>query len=136
MAPRAAQEVAAAFCAAAGVEPRGTSRRLQRALVDFGAEESFARAAGRVREHYGVTVATGRLRRHTLAHGARLSARAPRRPRPQPNYWSRSWTAASSPSSSRAPWAAIAGRANTCTGAKPAREGDAVTARYGATLAA
>jgi hypothetical protein len=65
------------FCASAGVEPRGTSRRLQRALVDFGAEESFARATERVGEHYGVAVATGRLRRHTLEHGARLSALAP-----------------------------------------------------------
>lgn len=63
------------------MEPRGTSRRLQRALVDFGAEESFARAAVRVREHYGVEVATGRLRRHTLAHGARLSAVAPPPPK-------------------------------------------------------
>jgi hypothetical protein len=69
------------FCAQAGVAPRGTSRRLQRALVDFGAEESFARAAGRVREHYGVRVATGRLRRHTLAHGARLSAQPSPPPR-------------------------------------------------------
>jgi hypothetical protein len=69
------------FCVQAGVEPRGTSRRLQRALVDFGAEESFARATARVREHYGVAVATGRLRRHTLAHGAQLSALAPPPPR-------------------------------------------------------
>lgn len=69
------------FCAQAGVAPRGTSRRLQRALVDLGAEESFARATARVREHYGVRVATGRLRRHTLAHGAQLSALTPPPPR-------------------------------------------------------
>ena len=56
------------------MEARGSSRRLQRALVDFGAEESFARAAQRVREHYGVAVATSRVRRHTLRHGAQLSA--------------------------------------------------------------
>jgi len=64
------------FCTRADVKARGTSRRLQRALVDFGAEESFARAVGRVREHYGVDVALGRLRRHTLVHGAQLSALA------------------------------------------------------------
>ena len=58
------------------MEPRGTSRRLQRVLVDFGAEESFTRATQRVREHYGVDVAWGRLRRHTLAHGAQLSVLA------------------------------------------------------------
>jgi len=62
------------FCERAGVRPRGSSRRLQRALVDFGAEESFARAARRVREHYGVSVATERVRQHTLAHGAQISA--------------------------------------------------------------
>lgn len=64
------------FCARAGVEPRGTSRRLQRVLVDFGAEESFTRATQRVCEHYGVDVAWGRLRRHTLAHGAQMSVLA------------------------------------------------------------
>lgn len=62
------------FCTRAAIKPRGTSRRLQRVLVDFGAEESFARAVLRVREHYGVDVAFARLRRHTLAHGARMSA--------------------------------------------------------------
>ncbi|MFM2016336.1 MAG: hypothetical protein RIQ51_1826, partial [Bacteroidota bacterium] len=56
------------FCTRAGVKARGTSRRLQRVLVDFGAEASFARAVVRVREHYGMDVALGRLRRHTLAH--------------------------------------------------------------------
>jgi hypothetical protein len=61
------------FCTRAAVAPRGTSRRLQRVLVDFGAEESFARAVQRVREHYGVDAAWGRLRRHTLAHGAQMS---------------------------------------------------------------
>ena len=60
----------------AGVEARGSSRRLQRVLVDFGAEESFARAAQRAREHYGVAVAVSRVRRHTLAHGAQMSALA------------------------------------------------------------
>ena len=62
------------FCVRAGVEARGSSRRLQRVLVDFGAEESFARATQRVREHYGLEVAQGRVRRHTLAHGAQMSA--------------------------------------------------------------
>ncbi len=44
-------------------------------LVDFGSEESFAAAASRVREHYGLDVAVGRVRRHSLEHGAALSAR-------------------------------------------------------------
>ena len=54
------------FCERAGVRPRGRSRRLQRALVDFGAEESFARAAVRVREHYGLDVAAEQVRQQTL----------------------------------------------------------------------
>jgi hypothetical protein len=62
------------FCVRAGVEPRGSSRRLQQVLVDFGAEESFARAAQRVGEHYAVEVAEGRVRQHTLTHGAQMSA--------------------------------------------------------------
>jgi hypothetical protein len=53
---------------------RGSSRRLQQVLVDFGAEESFARAAHRVQEHYGVGVAEGRVRQQTLTHGAQMSA--------------------------------------------------------------
>lgn len=55
---------------------RGSSRRLQQVLVDFGAEESFARAAHRVQEHYGVEVAEGRVRQQTLTHGAQMSALA------------------------------------------------------------
>lgn len=62
------------FCERAAVRPRGRSHRLQRALVDFGAEESFARAAVRVREHYGLDVAAEQVRQQTLTHGARISA--------------------------------------------------------------
>jgi hypothetical protein len=56
------------------VRPRGRSRRLQRALVDFGAEESFAHAAQRVREHYGLDVSAEAVRQDTLQHGAQISA--------------------------------------------------------------
>jgi hypothetical protein len=62
------------FCERSGSTPGGRSRRLQRALVDFGAEESFARTAQRVPEHYGLDVAASAVRRQTLAHGAQLSA--------------------------------------------------------------
>jgi hypothetical protein len=53
---------------------------LQRALVDFGAEESFARAAQRVREHYGLDVSAEAVRQHTLRHGAQISALTVRPP--------------------------------------------------------
>lgn len=69
------------FCERAAVLPRGRSRRLQRALVDFGAEESFARAAQRVLEHYGLDVHASAVRRHTLAHGAQISALKVARPK-------------------------------------------------------
>lgn len=42
--------------------------------MDFGSEESFGAAAKRVKEHYGLEVAVGRVRRHSLEHGAQLSA--------------------------------------------------------------
>ena len=57
------------FCQATGLQPRAMSRALQRALTDFGAEESFARAAARVQEHYGIEVGASRVRACTLKHG-------------------------------------------------------------------
>ena len=69
------------FLARTGLAARGTSRRLQRVLADFGAEESFARAAERVGEHHGVVVAVSRLRRQTLRHGAQMGAMEMPRPR-------------------------------------------------------
>lgn len=57
------------FCNSAGVRNREYSRRLQRVLVDFGAEHSFAQAAQRVREHYSIEVPIEAIRQHTLRHG-------------------------------------------------------------------
>jgi hypothetical protein len=64
------------FCRAAGVQPRGYSRRLQRVLTDFGAEASFAGAAARVREHYGIIVPVAAVRQHTLRHGKAIATLA------------------------------------------------------------
>lgn len=61
------------FCRWAGVQNRGYSPRLQRVLVDFGAEHSFAQAAQRVREHYAIAVPVAAIRQHTLRHGRRMS---------------------------------------------------------------
>lgn len=58
-----------------GVRPRGKSRRLQRALSDFGSEHSFARAAASVREHYGFELGPSAVRQATLAHAQRARAR-------------------------------------------------------------
>lgn len=48
------------------------SQRLQRVLVDFGAEHSFAKAAERVREHYSIEVPAEAIRQHTLRHGRNM----------------------------------------------------------------
>ena len=40
----------------AGITPRSFSLGVTRALVDFGAEESFGQASKRFREHYGFSV--------------------------------------------------------------------------------
>jgi hypothetical protein len=57
-----------------GVTPRGRSRRLERVLTDFGAEHSFARAVGSVREHYGFEIGQSAVRDATLAHAQRARA--------------------------------------------------------------
>jgi hypothetical protein len=60
------------FCKSAVVRNRGYSQRLQRVVVDFGAEHSFAKAAERVREHYGIDLSVEAIRQHTLSHGRRI----------------------------------------------------------------
>ncbi|MCB9506377.1 MAG: hypothetical protein H6697_01770 [Myxococcales bacterium] len=54
-----------------GVCSRGRSPRVQRALVDFGSEESFAHASERFREHYGFDVGRTNILRLTQSHGVR-----------------------------------------------------------------
>jgi hypothetical protein len=46
---------------------------LQRVLVDFGAEHSFAKATERVREHYRIEVPVEAVRRYTLGHGVKVA---------------------------------------------------------------
>jgi hypothetical protein len=54
-----------------GVKPRGHSRRLERVLTDFGCEQSFARAAQSVREHYGFEIGATAVRQTTLKQAQR-----------------------------------------------------------------
>ena len=61
------------FCRSAGVRNRAYSQRLQRVLVDFGAEHSFVKAAERIREHYCIEVPVEAIRQHTLQHGRSMS---------------------------------------------------------------
>jgi hypothetical protein len=69
------------FCAQARIKSREYSLPLQRALTDFGAEESFVKAARRVREHYGIDVSASAARVHTLAHAKTIGALAHERPK-------------------------------------------------------
>ena len=48
------------------VGPRGRSQRLNRVLTDFGCEHSFAQAAARVNEHYGIVMGVSAVRTATL----------------------------------------------------------------------
>ena len=54
-----------------GVTPRGRSKRLQRVLTDFGCEQSFARAAASVLEHYGFEMGASAVRATTLGQAQR-----------------------------------------------------------------
>jgi hypothetical protein len=56
------------FCQSAQIGQREYSFPLQRAVTDFGAEESFGSATKKMREHYGIELGASAVRRHTLAH--------------------------------------------------------------------
>jgi hypothetical protein len=56
------------FCQRADIQSRGYSLPLQKALVDFGSDESFLKATQKVREHYGVELPPSGARQQTLAH--------------------------------------------------------------------
>ena len=68
------------FCAQAHIKQRQCSLPLQRALTDFGAEESFVKAALRVREHYGVEISASAARVHTLEHARAIGVVKHERP--------------------------------------------------------
>ena len=62
------------FVASAKVRCRGYSLGLQRVVTDFGADESFARAAAKVKEHYRIELCAGTVRQVTQEHGARMQS--------------------------------------------------------------
>jgi hypothetical protein len=71
-----------AFCVQAQIRSREYSRPLQRALTDFGADHSFAKAAKKMREHYGIDLPASGARVCTLAHAKASGAvqhQAPKR---------------------------------------------------------
>jgi hypothetical protein len=62
------------FCESAEVECRGYSEALQRAMTDFGADDAFAGAAAKLKEHYGIEVPVSAIRWFTEEHGAAMRA--------------------------------------------------------------
>jgi hypothetical protein len=62
------------FNESAEVECRGYSEALQRAMTDFGADDAFAGAAAKLKEHYGIEVAVSAIRWFTEEHGAAMRA--------------------------------------------------------------
>ena len=56
------------FVLGAKVSPRGCSRPLQRAIVDFAADDPFARVALKLREHYGFGIGESTIQRIALGH--------------------------------------------------------------------
>ncbi|MBI3949632.1 MAG: ISKra4 family transposase [Acidobacteria bacterium] len=60
------------LCASAGVVCRGYSLWLQRVLTDFGADESFADGAAKVKEHYGIEVPISAVASITQQQAARM----------------------------------------------------------------
>jgi hypothetical protein len=56
------------FCDCAQIKQNDYSLPLQRALTDFGADESFAAAVRKASEHYGIEVPVSGVRQQTLAH--------------------------------------------------------------------
>ena len=61
------------FAPTAGISPRGKSRRLQRAVTDFGIEHSFAAGCKRLKEHYGFELNPSAVRTTTLRHARRAA---------------------------------------------------------------
>jgi len=56
------------FVRSAKVKPLGCSRPLQRAITDFAADQPFAQARGKLREHYGFEIGESTIQRITFAH--------------------------------------------------------------------
>jgi len=60
------------FVRGAKVRPLGCSRPLQRAIVDFAADQPFAQARAKLLEHYGVAIGESTIQRITLEHAAAM----------------------------------------------------------------
>jgi hypothetical protein len=62
------------FSESAGVQCRGYSEGLQRAMTDLGADAPFARAAAKLKEHYGIEVPVSAVQPVSEEQGAEILA--------------------------------------------------------------
>jgi hypothetical protein len=60
------------FLRSAKVVPRGCSRPLQRAITDFAADQPFAQARIKLREHYDFEMGGSTIQRIALGHAERM----------------------------------------------------------------
>ena len=56
--------------------PRGCSGPLQRAIVDFAADQPFAVVPFKLREHYGFAIGESTIQRITLSHAEAMHVQA------------------------------------------------------------
>lgn len=61
-----------AFVRSAKVSHRGCSRPLQRAVTDFGADQTFAQVMDKLVEHYGIILGESTIRRITEGHAQKI----------------------------------------------------------------
>ena len=62
------------FVLGAKVSPLGCSRPLQRAIVDFAADQPFAQARAKLQEHYGFAIGESTIQRIAFAHAEAMHA--------------------------------------------------------------
>ncbi|MCI5197194.1 MAG: hypothetical protein D3919_13405, partial [Candidatus Electrothrix sp. AW5] len=60
------------FSESAGITCRGCSLPLQRVVTDFGADHSFGRVPGKLKEHYGITLSASTVRAVTQTHAQHI----------------------------------------------------------------
>ncbi|MDQ8209864.1 ISKra4 family transposase, partial [Coraliomargarita sp. SDUM461003] len=56
-----------------GISARGYTRELQRAVTDFGLDHSFATAAGKLLEHYGIELPVSSIRKYVETNARRIA---------------------------------------------------------------
>ena len=67
------------FLLTSGITARCCSLPLQRVITDFGADDSFAKSAQKIKEHYAITIGESTIRKVTLLHAEAMDQQLARR---------------------------------------------------------